>query len=740
MIEDAFKDKESQTSTGAELKQPLRNRPLIGWRVTLLLAINGLGIIYGDIGTSPLYVFNAIFPTSGPVPSEEDIIGSLSAIIWSITIVPLIKYSFIALNFGTGSGEGGPFAVYTSLYPPPEESDENRALTTYTTSSVKPHGSGSSFANKAWVKGILFAWVLFGTCLTMSDGLLTPAVSVVSAVGGIAVAVPKLSPSGTIVGISCAILVLLFAIQPFGTHRVSFLFAPVVAIFLATIGISGIINVVSHPGVFRAFDPSRAIMLFVRTKNFDLLSGVLLAITGVEALFANLGQFSKQSIRLGFAGFVYPCLILAYLGQGARLVVDGADILPNVFYNTIPGGTGNGFWWFTWLFAILAAVVASQAMISATFSLVQQLTHLHAMPMVKITHTSNTVEGQIFVPAVNFLIMIGTIGLTVGFGTNAGLTNAYGFAVSGVLIVTTSILAVAIVRLKHLPVIVAVLFFIGFGFVDALFFGASLKKVPHGAWFTLGMAVVLWVLFRFWSWAQNLEADFDSTHRYRLSEVLSKFSDSLESDELGDDGASAPILPHNELSRTNSNLKLVDGDAQVSRLPVFALFHNISGGTLNGVPHSFAAFLKAYPALPEVTIFFNIRIVGIPHTVEEERYVVSRVRSFDGIYSATLRLGYRDPIDLSNIAPALRDRIVGLEGNDPKRAQIVDQAMATHITHVLPNMYVVASRSKGNRFQQYIREALLETIYRRVKVNFDDYDAIDFGTHDVLRMGVTAAL
>lgn len=376
----------------------------------------------------------------------------IRSIIWALTIIPLIKYAIIALEFGTQStGEGGPFAIYTALYPPKEETDDNRVLTSYTTTSGYNSGAREgSFLDKPLVQRVLFGIVLFATCLTFSDGLLTPAVSVVSAVQGIAVAAP--SVGNATVPISIAILVCLFILQALGTQKVGFLFGPVVALWLATTAISGAINIHSYPGVFRAFDPSRAVALFIRTGNFDLLSGVLLCITGVEAMvsflarsfsfssilkkkkltiflffsffvffflfsfpylqFANLGQFNKQSIRISFMGYVYPCLIIAYLGQGARLIVDGDNVISNVFFQSVPGGVGTGFWYFTFVLAILAAIIASQAMISATFSLIQQLTRLEAMPALKIIHTNNEAEGQVFCPSVNIIVMIGTIALS----------------------------------------------------------------------------------------------------------------------------------------------------------------------------------------------------------------------------------------------------------------------------------------------------------------------------------------
>lgn len=224
--------------------------------------------------------------------------------------------------------------------------------------------AATSFLHRPLIKLFLFCLTLFGVCLTVADGMLTPAVSVTSAVVGLSYGAPK--AASAVVGISCGILVVLFMVQPFGTKKIATLFSPIVLVWLALNGVCGIINIAAHPAIFRAFDPSRAVMLFVRTKNFDLLAGVILCITGVEALFAkwvhpfsvaltchtpltlaprSLGQFSKGSIRLAFCCFAAPCLVLQYLGQGAKLITGGEAVLSNVFFNAIPGGVGGGLWW-----------------------------------------------------------------------------------------------------------------------------------------------------------------------------------------------------------------------------------------------------------------------------------------------------------------------------------------------------------------------------------------------------------
>ncbi|PSR72216.1 hypothetical protein PHLCEN_2v11923 [Hermanssonia centrifuga] len=308
----------------------------------LTLSFQTLGIIYSDIGTSPLYVLNGIWHADDPAPSEEDVVGGISAIVWALTILPLLKYVLICLRFGTTEGEGGTYALFQGLFPPERKDPEvDRILTG---DSFKKSGSTASSAKlneKLWWPLLVLS--LFGTSLTIADGVFTPAVSVTSAVSGIAIAKPSVGDD--VIPISIAFLVALFLVQSRGTSLLAYIFAPVTFIWLALLASTGIVNIISYPGIFRAFDPSRAIMLFVRTRDYDLLAGVLLAITGCEALFANLGQFNMASIQLSFASFVYPSLVLAYLGQGARLIVDGEAVLSNIFYSTIPGRPEGPLFW-----------------------------------------------------------------------------------------------------------------------------------------------------------------------------------------------------------------------------------------------------------------------------------------------------------------------------------------------------------------------------------------------------------
>ncbi|KIP07228.1 hypothetical protein PHLGIDRAFT_118284 [Phlebiopsis gigantea 11061_1 CR5-6] len=725
---------------------------------TLTLAFQTLGIIYSDIGTSPLYTLNGLWPATGPVPSKEDVIGGVSAIIWALTLLPLCKYVFICLRFGTVEGEGGTFALFQGLYPPEQEysdadsligssSDEKESI-----ADAEVHNVPRSTISPKY-RWPLFVWCIFGTALTLADGIFTPAVSVTSAVSGIAI--PKPSVANDVIPISCVLLLVLFLAQFRGTSQLGFLFAPVTFIWMILLAVTGIINIVKFPGIFRAFDPSRAILLFVRTRDYDILAGVLLALTGCEAMFASLGHFNMLAIQLSFTLFVYPSIVLAYLGQGARLIVDGADVLPNLFYTTIPGSNGGPLYWIMFVFGILATFIASQTLITASFSLCQQLMKMHVLPPFRIVHTSSTVRGQIYIPAVNWLLMIITIIVVATFKNSTKLSNAYGFSVATVMFSTTILIAIQMQYVKHLPVYITLAFFLVFGFLDGLFWGAALKKVPEGAFVPLIIGTILVTFMVFWSWAKGLEDAFDSNHRSDLQNVIIR--EQLERTvgegqvpEVGyadaeDDGASehekyyvcdpedhvvSQILPSREL-------------LQLARLPTCAVFHRTTSG--KGVPHSFAAFIRQWPALPRVIIFVSTHVMSISHVHPEDRYTLRKVPAVRGFYTVIYRIGYREKFDVD--VNGFIDQICNLEAReDPQNsaATIAEiRAAAKRVTHIAPH-YVVSSRAFGSsrimRGLSWLRTVLIEDIYRRLSTMFPETAGWLGGADEIIHVGVNAAI
>ncbi|KAI0264210.1 potassium transporter [Gloeopeniophorella convolvens] len=709
-----------------------------------VLSFQTLGIIYSDIGTSPLYVLNGIWPGSGPVPPKDDIVGGISAIIWSLTLLPLIKYVFICLQFGTHEGEGGTFALFQGIYPP--KSFESTPTHDSMMAGKKFRRNLKAPMSLRWP---LLVWSLLGTSLTMADGVLTAAVSVTSAVGGIAVV--KESVSHDVVSISIGFLLVLFLSQSFGTARLSVIFAPITCCWLLLLAATGIYNVTTHPGIFRAFDPSRAIMYFVRTGDYDTLAGVLLAVTGCEALFANLGQFNRLSIQISFSTFVYPSLVLAYLGQGARLIKDGADVLPNVFYLTIPGKHNGPLFWILYVFAILATLIASQAMITATFSLVQQLVNMRSLPPVHMVHTSDKVQGQIYIPVVNWILMVGTIIIVAAFSNATQLTNAYGFAVATVMFTTSVLVSLQMRYVKHLPIIVGVVFLIIFGFIDGLFWGASLKKVPDGAWVPLTIGVVLLILMTFWNWAKGLEDAFDRQSRERLdgfivSEKAGAAVPVIVSDSTSDSGDAETLsFPDIDSDATYYCIAGAANDErrELGRLPVLAVFHGVAHE--RGMPPTFLGFIRQWPALPRAGIFLTAQVLPVAHVEAADRYVVTRVDAVPGFYGVAQFLGFRDRPSLH--MDELIARIGELEARaDPARAaRIVAQleTLARRHTHVVPHYEVRSKQVELGRLSpiaNYLRRVLIEDVYRRLSIMFPEVVSWLAPADEIVHIGITASI
>ncbi|KAF8318169.1 potassium transporter [Clavulina sp. PMI_390] len=741
-------------------------RPVVVSGVGLLfMCFSTLGVIYSDIGTSPLYVLNGIWSASGPAPSAEDVIGGCSAILWSLFLLPTVKYCFIALSFG----EGGTFAMLQGLYPKQDTDEEDRSLTADSNFRSKSFGGdvrGRTFLTAA--KWPLTVWSLFGTALTLSDGIFTPAVSVTSAVGGIAVAKPSIEKN--ITAISIAFLVALFLVQRFGTHRITAVFAPVTFAWLLLLAGTGIYNITYYPGIFRAIDPSRAIMWFVRTKHFDALAGVLLAVTGCEAMFANLGQFNAASIKLAFSCFVFPSLCLAYLGQGSRLIHDGDAVMSNIFFNTIPGPVGGGLYWVIFVFSILATLIASQALITATFSLIQQLVNYKSLPPFRLRYTNEKMQGQVYIPVANWVLCIATVVVVAVFKNLANMSNAYGFAVATVMIVTSTFIAIQIYCVKHLPIVVSFLYFVPFVFLDGIFWGASLRKVPTGAWVPLMIGSILTILMAFWTWARGLEDEFDGKNRknprhFLLSagpsrrtmspapeekDGVTTFTGGEVAEDLG-----VPTLSHRAGTTGSAQddvvvsdaLTFVDdegeGEMTVVRLPTAAIFHKITAG--KGVPHAFYGWVKHMPALPRLVIFLSVKLIPLAHVGEEDRYIITRVRSIKGFYGVTYCVGFRD--DFNPSTEKIVQLASELEGRaDPANAIriIADfNTIAKKTTHIIPHHYVISKHINftfASAPRNWIRRILIEEIYRRLVTMFPDTANWTLDNADILRVGVNAPI
>ncbi|XP_052201012.1 potassium transporter 11-like isoform X9 [Diospyros lotus] len=442
---DGTEDKGSMWALEQQLDQPMdeeaervRNmyrEKKVSALLLLRLAFQSLGVVFGDLGTSPLYVFHNTFPRG--IGDPEDVIGALSLIIYSLTLIPLLKYVFIVCR-ANDNGQGGTFALYSLLcrhakiktIPNQHRTDEE--LTTYSRNSFHEHSYAAK--TKAWLekytfrKNALLLLVLVGTCMAIGDGILTPAISVLSAAGGIKVAHPKMS-SDTVVLVAVVILVGLFSMQHYGTDKVGWLFAPIVLLWFLLIGSIGIFNIWKYDSsVLRAFSPIHIYRYFRRggRDGWTSLGGIMLSITGTEALFADLAYFPLSAVQLASTVVVFPCLLLAYSGQAAYLMKN-KDHVVDAFYLSIP----ESIYWPVFVVATFAAIVASQATISATFSIIEQALALGCFPRVKVVHTSEKFLGQIYIPDMNWILMILCIAVTVGFKHQIQIGNAYVLFSSG---------------------------------------------------------------------------------------------------------------------------------------------------------------------------------------------------------------------------------------------------------------------------------------------------------------------
>jgi len=446
----------------------------------LPLTLTALGVVYGDIGTSPLYAIReCFFGTHAVPPTHDNVLGVLSLIIYALLLVISIKYVVIVMS-ADNQGEGGILAL-TALVP-------GRA------------GARGVSARLAVGRPLLIALGIFGTALLYGDGMITPAISVLGAIEGLGVVTPLFSPY--VVPITVAILIGLFSIQRFGTHRVGGLFGPVVIIWFLTIAALGIVWIVRAPAVLGAFDPRHALRFFNDNgfAGFAVLGAVFLVVTGGEALYADMGHFGRNPIRLAWFALVLPALVLNYLGQGALLLIDPRTEHP--FFLLAPP------WALIPLVGIstAAAIIASQALISGSFSITRQAIQLGLAPRLAVEHTSAHEMGQIYVPQVNWTLMVATVLIVIGFGSSGAVAAAYGIAVTLTMVITVLLLyAVMTERWKWpKPAAVAVtLFFLS---IDLSFFGANALKIVQGGWVTLAVALVLFTLMTTWKTGRQLVA------------------------------------------------------------------------------------------------------------------------------------------------------------------------------------------------------------------------------------------
>ncbi|XP_071691006.1 potassium transporter 6-like [Rutidosis leptorrhynchoides] len=588
------------------------------WKAVLTLAYQSLGVVYGDLSTSPLYVFKSTFAEDiQHSETNEEIFGALSFIFWTLTLVPLLKYVFIVLK-ADDNGEGGTFALYSLICRHARVSSlPNCQLVDEELSSYKkeiPNLALTSFGSRIKstlekhrvLQRFLLVLALVGACMVIGDGVLTPALSVFSAVSGVELAMAKEHHKYVEVPVACIILIALFMLQHYGTHRVGHLFAPVVILWLLCISSIGLYNIVHwNPHIYKALSPVYMYKFLKKTQTggWKSLGGILLCITGSEAMFADLGHFSQLSIQIAFTSFVYPSLILAYMGQAAYL--SQHHVIQNDyqigFYISVPENLRVP----VLVIAILAAVVGSQAIITGTFSIIKQCSSLGCFPRVKIIHTSSIYHGQIYIPEINWILMLLCLAVTIGFRDTKRMGNASGLAVITVMLVTTCLMSLVIVLCWHQSVFLAIAFVVFFGMIEALYFSASLIKFLEGAWVPVVLSLIFMLVMYVWHYGTRKKYEFDVQNKVSVDWLLS----------LG------PTLG-------------------IVRVRGIGLVHT---ELISGIPAIFSHFVTNLPAFHQVLIFLCVKSVPIPHVSHEERFLVGHIGPREyRVYRCIVRYGYRD--------------------------------------------------------------------------------------------------
>ena len=459
------------------------------------LALGALGVVYGDVGTSPLYALKeCVTLPHGVAPSVENIFGILSLIFWAITLVVSFKY-IVYIMRADNNGEGGVLSL-TALA---------ARIGAFGGASSGEESKKTKRHNWADVRGAsrpLIMLGLFGASLLYGEGVITPAITVLSAVEGLEVATRTFSP--IVVPLTCAILIVLFWFQKRGTAGIGAIFGPVTLLWFIAIGACGLPWIIRHPAILGAINPIHAVRFFVAHggHGFLVLGSVVLCITGTEALYADMGHFGRRAIRLAWYACVFPALLLSYFGQGA-LLLERPEAVVNPFYGVVPQG---------WLYpmvvvATAASIVASQALISGAFSLTRQAVQLGYLPRVTVVHTSGTTEGQIYIPEANRLLMVACLAMVVGFRESGNLASAYGIAVTGTMTITT-ILSFWVARdrwgwsLGRAGSLVLLLLF-----VDLSFFSACLSKIASGGWVPLVLGAGMFTIMLTWSRGRAILAE-----------------------------------------------------------------------------------------------------------------------------------------------------------------------------------------------------------------------------------------
>jgi KUP system potassium uptake protein len=627
---------EASGQTGARPIPPMLH-PHVEARPTgrrlAILSLTALGVVYGDIGTSPLYAFRECFkPEYGLPPTADNVYGVLSLMVWSLTTIVSVKYIAFIMK-ADNRGEGGILALLALL--------------------LQRHHRAEDVRRRALLIGL----GLFGAALLYGDGMITPAISVLGAVEGLEVASPTFSH--LVVPLALVILFGLFMIQRFGTARVGTLFGPLMLVWFFTIGFLGAREIAREPGVLAAISPSYAVRFFVEdgVRGFFILGAVVLVVTGAEALYADMGHFGKRPIRIAWFALVFPALLLNYFGQGALVLRDRAAA-ENPFYLLAP----HGFIYPLLVIATLAAIIASQALISGAFSLTQQSVQLGYTPRVTIIHTSAREAGQIFIPEINKALMVGCLLIVLAFRSSSALGAAYGIAVTGTMAITT-VLYFVIARQRFgwstakAGVITAI-----FLAIDLAFFSANVIKVEHGGWVPLAMATGIFAMMTTWKHGRNC-----------LSEINAKGT-----------------LPFDLFLEDVARRKPV-------RVPGTAIFMTSAA---EGAPVVLLHHLKHNKVLHEQVILMSIRTAEVPEIPADHRVTLQRFEH--GFWRVMADYGFMQSPDVKEILARCVEQGVQLRPQDTSfylgREMLIPTG-AARMARWRKKLFIVMSRNARNATQ-----------------------------------------
>ena len=565
-----------------------------GRSALLPLTLTAVGVVYGNIGTSPLYALRqCFFGEHSVAPTHEAVLGVLSLIIYALLLVISFKYIVIVMR-ADNQGEGGILAL-TALIP-------------------SRNGSAQATRGVAVNRPVLIALGIFGAALLYGDGMITPAITVLGAIEGLEVATPLFAHY--IIPLSVAILIGVFLIQKYGTHRVGGLFGPIMVLWFATIAFLGVIWIMRVPQVLGAINPAHAITFFREhgVKGFIVLGAVFLVVTGGEALYADMGHFGKKPIRVAWFGLVLPALVLNYFGQGALMLTE-AKAAAQPFFLLAPSWAQLPLV----LLATAAAIIASQALISGAFSLTRQAIQLGYAPRLDVEHTSSHEIGQVYVPQVNWFLMAGTIMIVIGFKSSNALGGAYGIAVTMTMVITALLLHVIAVERWKWPLPVALCLTALFLSVDLTFFGANVVKVVQGGWVPLVIGIALFTMMTTWKTGRRLVADRLTARALPLEDFMATVA------------ATPP-----------------------PRVPGTAVFMTAQP---RGTPPALAHNLRYNKILHEHVIVLTVTTAAVPYVAFDEQITVQTLGH--GVYNMRAQYGFmQDP----NVPDALlQARAKGLD-------------------------------------------------------------------------------